>query len=113
MCVFDSDSCSKCDSVFVGFFVGIAENNVQNILIYPNPFNGTFQITSDKLRITNVSVYNLPGEMVLDLPVNLQVDIGTTNQAINLFSQPDGMYFLKVQTQQGVLTKKIILKRQH
>lgn len=94
---------------------GIEEYDEENdILIYPNPTSGQFQITNDGsaslttglLRITNVSIYNLLGEMVLDLPVNK-----LTNQPINLSSQPDGIYFVRLQTEQGMVSKKVVVMR--
>ncbi len=65
-----------------------------NILIYPNPSAGLFNLSA----IANVEVYNIIGEL-----------ISTTNNAktIDLSSEPNGIYFVKLN---GTTTKKIIKK---
>lgn len=70
--------------------------------VYPNPSNGKFTVQSSQLNIKNIAVYNVLGEMVLDLPVNQ-----STSQLINLASQPAGMYQLHIKTNEGAVTKKV------
>lgn len=79
---------------------------VKNVFVYPNPTSGLFQITSHELRITNIEIYNVLGEMVLDLPINQ-----STSQPINLSSQPSGIYFVQIKTEQGRVVKKLVLSR--
>ena len=90
---------------------GIYENNLQNELsIYPNPTNGKFQIQMDngKLSIENyqLSIYNVYGEKVFQ-SANLQI----SKSIIDLSSQPNGIYFLQLKTEQGVAVKKLMISR--
>jgi len=75
-------------------------------IIYPNPTSGVFQIAGDELRITNVSIYNLPGEEIYRSSV-----ISNRSSAVDISSSPDGIYFVKMQTTEGVIAKKIIVQR--
>jgi uncharacterized repeat protein (TIGR01451 family) len=65
-----------------------------NILIYPNPSTGLFNLSAT----VNVEVYNIIGEL-----------ISTTNntKTIDLSNEPNGIYFVKLN---GITTKKIIKK---
>lgn len=78
--------------------------------IFPNPSTGKFTISSDPstpLKVTSIEVYNVFGEMLVDLPVNQ-----STNQLINLSSQPSGIYFLHLKTENGIgAVKKVIVSR--
>ena len=90
----------------LGIVTGIAENNEQNdFIVSPNPTSGQFQITSDELRITNVEIYNVLGEKVYSLNHSF------THSLINLSAQPSGVYFLQIKTEQGNMTKKIVINK--
>ena len=69
--------------------------------VYPNPSNGQFTVSGLRSPV-QLQVYNVLGEMVLDLPVNQ-----STNQLINLSAQPAGIYQLHIKTNEGTVTKKV------
>jgi len=69
--------------------LGIEDNHENNIVLYPNPTNGELQINS-KQEIIFVEVYNLVGQKVLE-----------TKSEINLSNLVSGIYFVKIEDENG------------
>ena len=67
------------------------------VVVFPNPTDGIFNITS-KSDVLKIEVYNTRGQMLLK----------TQKRSINLSSHPNGIYFIKVITEEGVLNKKVL-----
>lgn len=73
-----------------------------NILIYPNPSNGTFIVNLDnKHLIQTLEVYNVVGERIVQQHQSNQVSI--PNAQI-------GIYFVKIDDGTGIYTKKITVQ---
>jgi len=79
-----------------------------NIKVFPNPTNG--QLTMDnrqwtmdngELRINNVEIFDVYGRKVLEPPL-------TVLQSYDLTVLQPGIYFVKIETEAGIITKKII-----
>ena len=104
------------DDIFIvklgGNTVSISENNLDNVInVFPNPTRGVFQMQIGNGQSAigkeyKIEIYNVLGEIVLDLPITL-----STNQPINLSSQPDGVYFLQLKTTDGIVTKKVMVMK--
>jgi hypothetical protein len=87
-------------------FVGI-ENNVDSeskISIYPNPTNGNFTIEIDNTKNASIEIFNISGQLFLQ---NLLVE-NTTQFDLSNYS--NGMYFVKIETQEETVVKKIVLQ---
>lgn len=98
------------DDINIQKSIGIKNHDLANdfISIAPNPSNGKFIIrnTLQKNNLLNVEVRNLLGQTVT------QSNFNKFNQStIDLSSQPDGVYFVKIKTAEGMITKKIVLSR--
>ncbi|MEO1257314.1 MAG: T9SS type A sorting domain-containing protein [Bacteroidota bacterium] len=86
-------------------------NNVNNfpeinneILVYPNPSNGTiyFSILNHSGKIKEIKLFNYLGQFIKNLPVE--------KREINQEDLPEGgVLYLSVLTEEGIITKKIIL----
>lgn len=121
------DSCTYCDSIGKdylgniirsGFTINVYNQNIvtsvsqhsggeSQIVVFPNPATGLFYVTfSGKKSDGHLSVYNVIGEKVYDGVVERQNDM-----AIDLSDQPDGIYFLKIRTEDGYITRKIIVSK--
>ncbi|MFV0305166.1 MAG: T9SS type A sorting domain-containing protein [Moheibacter sp.] len=74
-----------------------------DISIYPNPTNGVFQLNSQDL-IQNVSIFNVNGKKLKQFTEN------SKNVELAITDLPSGLYILKVQTQKGVKSLKLIKK---
>jgi hypothetical protein len=78
-------------------------NNESEINIFPNPSSGVINIQSSVLSNLKLEVYNYLGECI-----HQQVCTSATQQ-IDLNSQPNGIYFLKFQSEKNSFSKKIII----
>jgi hypothetical protein len=81
----------------------------QNILlptelsISPNPFTDQFLIQSQQFPIQQIEITNTSGRLLLRQQVHQQLEYNV--QASNL---PKGVLILKVETEQGIIVKKMI-----
>ncbi len=72
--------------------------------IFPNPVAEILHIKNEQAQIEKVEIYDLNGKQVL-------VDVNyLKNQHIDVSSLVTGFYFLKIETEKGVVTKKFIKK---
>jgi hypothetical protein len=88
--------------------------NVDNVIntaalnVYPNPVSGQFQIDLEMKKSSEVSfqVYNMLGQMVKNQVANLTT--GSHQQSMNVSQLQKGMYILKIQTQEGSVSKTFV-----
>lgn len=86
-------------AVFSG--MGVEENDAEAIALYPNPTTGMVRIEAEGLK--NVEVYDLTGQKVFAEEVS-----GETFEYD--FSGLNGIYFIRIETAQGVETKRLVVK---
>jgi len=79
--------------------VGSEEYIANQFSLYPNPVYKTFKLRSD-LLINRVSIYTLTGEKVKEF--------ATALDNYDVSSLASGMYFIEINSDEGVGTKKII-----
>ena len=84
--------------------LSITEINAAAITVYPNPTSGQLRIASSELRMEDVHIYDVMGKKILTSPMS-QSSLETTMDVTHL---PNGVYFLRIQTDQGLVTKKVI-----
>ena len=97
------------------FSVGMALNAHENrdagfIEAYPNPTNGIFRL-SLKLKTQQnieISIFDAYGNQIKNL---LMENIDDCHQVFDLGNEKDGIYFCTIKTNEGVITKKIMLIR--
>jgi hypothetical protein len=109
-----SDSCVG-DTIFLKVYVeaepsSIYENNTTNLLVYPNPTHGfvTISFTSNKADDYKIRVINVIGENVF--VDNLNHFQGEYKKRIDLTKYTKAIYFLEIETDEGVINKKLILQ---
>jgi hypothetical protein len=82
-----------------------SRNYFSDALIYPNPNNGTFNITfqsnAPKPVVNKISVYTILGSLVMQTSI---VEAGS----IDLTSREKGVYFIKIENEFGVKTEKVV-----
>ena len=83
---------------------------IDNIQIFPNPSRDIFNITfiSESLQNLKVRILNLIGEQIY--AENLGRFVGQYTKQINLKEYPKAIYFLEIETDDGVISKKLILQ---
>ncbi len=87
----------------------IEETNVgqESMSVYPNPSNGKFELEINNLQLTKnyiLEIYNLQGKKIV------QSTITNAKSEIDLSNQSKGIYLIKFNDGQAVLTKKVIIE---
>jgi len=83
---------------------GIVEaDNQLSLQVYPNPTSGEIQVTSCELQVTSVEVFDVFGR---------RMDIGLPSfggiRGCDISHLPAGIYFIRIQTEKGAVTKKVV-----
>jgi len=80
--------------------VGIDEISTGStpIQIYPNPTTGELRVTSNQLPVTSVEIFDVYGKLVSNL----------TSQISNLTVLPSGIYFIRIQTENETIIRKVV-----
>lgn len=82
---------------------GINENKLSNIIIYPNPTNGSINIDLEETGYNiNLHLTNAIGQIIL-----VENYKSTSNIRFDIDS-PKGVYFLRLESDGEIITKKII-----
>jgi hypothetical protein len=83
---------------------------IANLDVYPNPSRDVFNIsfTSEGIQDLKVRVLNLIGEELIN--DKLEQFIGEYTKAIDLSENAKGIYFLEIETNDGIINKKLILQ---
>ena len=83
---------------------------IANLDVYPNPSRDVFNVafTSDDVQNLEVRVLNIVGEVVYT--ENLQQFVGEYTKQIDLSDNAKGIYFLEIETNDGIINKKLILQ---
>jgi hypothetical protein len=81
-------------------------DNAENISleIFPNPATNELRIQNSNLKIESVEIYNVVGEKRLTPTLSK----GEGDSFIDVSMLSSGMYFARVGTEKGILTKKFI-----
>jgi len=81
----------------------VGTDNYMALRIFPNPTDGELQIINYELEIVNVEVFDVRGKLVWSLQSTAQ-----PTTTINISHLPTDIYFIRIQTENGVITRKII-----
>jgi len=82
-------------------------NDNPGFSIYPNPGNGTFYLTADKITgdgKIQAALYNPSGKIILQKELNM-------NDGIKVPDAVDGIYFLRITSESYTVMKKIIIAK--
>ena len=84
--------------------------SIANLEVYPNPSRDIFNITftSETVQNLKVRIINLVGEEII--LEDLQQFVGEYTKQINLQDNAKGIYFLEIETDEGIINKKLILQ---
>lgn len=83
--------------------VGLNENNLSGVSIYPNPSEGIVNITNDNNTENSIEVYDLLGNSILSTSANA----ATT---IDLSSNAAGIYMIVVSSENGSIVERVSIK---
>ncbi len=101
-CMSDTSQSVNPNGSVVVVDVGIEENNLIEVTIYPNPSVDIVNINLNT-NINVIYVYDLNGKLILTKNGNNQ-----QKQTINLSNLPQGNYLLSINSDLGIITRMII-----
>ena len=83
--------------------VGVGEMDLAAVRLYPNPTRGLVRIESAQ-TVQSMALYGIQGEMVENRPV------GSKELELHLEGYSKGIYFIRLVTDEGVITKKVVVE---
>jgi PKD repeat protein len=91
-----TNGCQSISNCYTVDLLSLASLNADNeIVLYPNPTTGLISIGSNQLgEVKSVAIYTILGEFVTD--------------KLDLSAQSNGLYFVKIISENGTIIKKII-----
>ncbi|MBI3502216.1 MAG: choice-of-anchor B family protein [Bacteroidetes bacterium] len=97
------------------FFIVDSANSAVNeptmneeVNVFPNPSaDGKFTVQSSGFNVEGIEIDNIFGEKV----TRSVIPNAVRNLTIDLSNQPNGIYFIKLTTDRGIINKKIILNK--
>jgi len=78
---------------------------VTTISLHPNPTSGTIQLQSPQALITGATVYDFQGRIVKETTMDASKTV-----TIDITSLTSAVYFVSINTTDGVITKRVIKK---
>lgn len=90
-----------------GISTGYEDQTVQEILLFPNPSQGIIRVKGQNIaeHTNTVRISDLSGKEIT------KGILTSDEQMFNLSMFPDGMYIFQIQTDEYVISKKFILKK--
>jgi hypothetical protein len=75
-----------------------------SVNLYPNPANEVINVecTINNVQVTNMEVYDVYGKLINTVIVN------ENPTRINVSNLANGMYFVRVTTEEGMVTKRFV-----
>jgi hypothetical protein len=94
------ESCEKCVTI------GVAEQSLNNVKVYPNPATETLFVELGQIleKDSKILVYNMLGELLISKTSNQNNGNGTIN--LDTHSLKQGIYLLKIEADNAVKTIK-------
>lgn len=89
------------DSCGVVNVVEITQSS-ESVTVYPNPNNGLFTIDGKNIKNSIGRIFDVTGKMISEFHINNNIT------SIDLTSQPKGIYFVKIESANRTIRKKII-----
>lgn len=79
------------------------ENKDLSFTVYPNPAQNELNINSKEKTIESIQLFNVLGEKVLES--------NSSQSNVDLTNVQNGIYFLVIKTDEGILKKKIMVRK--
>ena len=86
---------------------------IPQLKVYPNPTNAQFTVQAFDLKVPKalIQILNENGKIVEQKSIGLTGKTASVTVKFNLANQPSGMYFIKMISEEGVRTAKVIVQR--
>jgi len=81
------------------------QDETDGIVVYPNPTTGEVMIAISDYPICDIRLFDIMGRQI---SVVGQSEIGQSEIIMNIADLPTGIYFIRIQTENGVVTRKVV-----
>ena len=88
---------------YLDHHIGVMEHKASDILVYPNPTTGNLRVTSYKLQVTDVELFDVYGRKQ-----KAECRKQNAEWILDLSNLKDGIYFVIIKTENSFVTKKIV-----
>lgn len=80
-----------------------------NFILYPNPANGevTISFYLNNTTEAGISLYDIQGRLLRTLIPSVRMQEGRQQFSLDISGMPEGQYFCRLQTSEGMQTKKV------
>ena len=96
-----SNGCGTIQSQEIELVIGIESYSINDkIKIYPNPTSHQLIIESEELLFKKIDIINVTGKTIKSIKQNINI--------INVTDLSNGIYFIKVFTEEKTITKKFV-----
>lgn len=104
----DGNGCSGTaqSSVVVDDCLGIAEGDVVEFSLYPNPSNGVVTIEAGSVMIQSIHVFDHLGQLVKEIN-----EVNTNKQEVNLSNMASGVYTIRMATEKGIQSIPVVIEK--
>ncbi len=85
--------------------VAVEENVINEVTVYPNPAKDFVKLSAVGVQLSAVKVYNCLGMMIEEIKVN------ANETEINISDYKAGVYFINIETENGVIVKQVSVKK--
>lgn len=94
------------DTTFNDTTTSSVYNETQNLKFYPNPIDDILYINIENSFLSKLYIYNSLGQKILQIE-----NINSSYMEVPVAILPEGIYFIKIKTNKGLLTEKLIISR--
>ena len=79
--------------------VAVEENDINDLMVYPNPANAYLNIKA--ANMTHINIVNTLGQVIYDK------EVGSDKEVIDMSQYNNGIYLVRVTTENGVIVKQV------
>ncbi|MBL1280901.1 MAG: T9SS type A sorting domain-containing protein [Fluviicola sp.] len=83
--------------------IGLEENSLNSIKVFPNPSKGVFTITFDNKTTNSIAIYDMLGKEVYSKTTSSKL-------TVDLSAKGMGVYLVKISNESGVIVKRIVVR---
>ncbi|MBC8489772.1 MAG: T9SS type A sorting domain-containing protein [Bacteroidetes bacterium] len=105
ICVTAVYETGESDCAYITIIItGIKENIINQIQIYPNPASDLININSD-IKLKSIRLYNFTGQII-----ESKKKLNCKSYQLITLHFTRGVYLFRIETQEGIINKRIIIK---
>ena len=83
--------------------VAVEENEINDLMVYPNPANAYLNI--EAANMTHINIVNTLGQVIFDK------EVGSDKEVIDMTQYNNGIYLVRITTENGIIVKQVSVKR--